>query len=332
MPWLERQGCTQDDARRNAADLEARLKQAEHDARRHLEEEIRKSPVLPAAEDELRREARAAFHGSDITGALFASAGKLASGTGSLATKRVTLTCPRSSFTAIGYADGAMASHGQRLDRQLAAMDLGQLTTAALQAGQERQVRREDTASAVHDAIAELSAAPPAATGQHLPAARTVVLIPDSWELKNDLEIAGTGHPDRLEAARRKVIGKLGLQDEGLISQIAGAIDGVPVIAVTVHVRDQEGWVLVIDLARFGELRRDTPADTLLVEPELVLLQPDDPLRVPGGGTAPGTSHVPGSQPGLLQVQATLSLPTDITVNDPSAIRVIKIRQAADTA
>jgi hypothetical protein len=157
------------------------------------------------------------------------------------------------------------------------------------------------------------------------------VLIPDSWGLKTDLEIAGTGHPDRLEAARRKIIRKLGLKDERLAAQIAGAIDGVPVIAVTVHAGDPEDRVLVIDLARFGELRRGTSADTVLLEPELVLLQPDDPLRVPNDGTAPETSPIPSSQPGLLQVQVTLSLSADITINDPSAVRVIRIGQAAQT-
>jgi hypothetical protein len=333
MPWLERQGCAQDDARRNAADLKARLRQAELDARRHLEEAIRKSPVLPAAEDELRRATREAFRSNDLTGALFTWAGNLAPGTGPVAVQRVTLTCPRSSFTAIGYGDGAMASHGHRLGRLLAAMALGQLTTVALQAGQERHVRREDIAAAVHDAIAEVSCAPSARTGQHVPAARTAVLIPDSWQLKASLEIAGTGHPDRLEAARSKVIRKLGLEDEDLASQIAGVIDGVPVIVVTFdYARDREGWVLVIELARFGELCRSTSAATLLAEPELVLSQPDDPLRVPSGGTAPVTTDVPSSQPSLLQVLITLSLPTDITVNHPSAIRVIRIAGCADTA
>ena len=122
---------------------------------------------------------------------------------------------------------------------------------------------------------------------------------------------------------------KFRVLDQGVAWQTARAIDGVPVIAVAVHARDQEGWAVVIDLARFGELSRGTSAGPAAVEPELALLQPDDPLREPSGGTAPGNSHDPSSQLGLMQVQVTLSLSADITVNDPSAIRVIRIVEAA---
>jgi hypothetical protein len=331
MSWLEWLGCAPDDACRNASDLKARLRKAEQDARCRLEEEIRKSPVLPGAEEELRREARAAFLASDITGALFTWAGKLASGTGPLAAHQVTLTCPRSSFTAIGYGDGTMASHGKRLGRQLASMALTQFTNVALQAGQELHVPREDVAAAVRDAIAGLSGAPPAGKGQHAQAVRTAVLIPDSWELKTDLGVTATGYRHGPEAARSNVIRKLSLQDEGVASQIAGAIDGVPVITAAVQTRDQEGWIVVIDLARFGELSRGTSAGSVIAEPELALLQPDDPLRVPGSGTAQQTSPGPGSQPALTQVQVRLRLSAGITVDDPSAIRVIRIAPAART-
>jgi hypothetical protein len=55
------------------------------------------------------------------------------------------------------------------------------------------------------------------------------------------------------------------------------SIDEVPIIAV----RALEGRVLVIDLARFGELGRGTLGSTHPAEPELTLLQPDDPSTRP---------------------------------------------------
>lgn len=177
MPWLERHGSTPEDARRNAGSLKTQLDLAQQDARRHLDEEIRTSPVLPEAEEELRRSTLAAFRGSDITGALFAWAGKLAPGTSSLAIQRVTLTCPRSTFTAIGYIDRVMDSHAQRLGYYLAASSLNQLVARAQQNANERDVRRENLAAAVRDAIAEVSGTP-AGEASNAPAARTVVLIP----------------------------------------------------------------------------------------------------------------------------------------------------------
>jgi hypothetical protein len=324
MPWLERHGSTPEDARRNAGSLKTQLNLAQQDARRHLDEEIRTSPVLPEAEKELRRSTLAAFRGSDITGALFAWAGKLAPGTSPLAIQRVTLTCPRSTFTAIGYIDGVMGSHAQRLGYYLAASSLNQLTDLARQNANERDVRREDLVAAVRDAIAEVSGTP-AGEASNAPAARTAVLIPDSWALKADLAIAATAHADLLEAARSDVIRNLDLQDKGLASRVVGAIDGAPVVEVTVNAPGQDNWVLVIDLTRFGELRRSTTDGTFLAEPTLELVQPDDPLRPSTGTAAPNASPALGQQPGLLEVQVILSLATDIETNDQSAVRVIRV-------
>lgn len=322
LPWLLRHGCTPDTADRNAAELRARLEQAGQDARRELEEEIRRSPIRPEATDELRRAALASFRESDITGTLFAWAERLVPGTG-LQPAEVTLTAPRSSFTAIGNGNGAMASHGRQIGRLLAAKALGQLMITASQAGEKRDVRRADIAAAVRDAIAEAPGTPSAGTGQHAPAARKAVFIPDiPYDLRNDLEITGAAQRDGLEAARSGVIRELGIKDECLASQVAGTIEGVPVIVVGAL----EGQVLVIDLAGFGELRRDTSAGTHPAEPGLTLLQPDDPLRPPSDGNAAEPGSASGDQLGLLQVQVTLSLPADITVNDPSAARVLRIR------
>jgi hypothetical protein len=169
MPWLLRYGCTQDTADRNAADLTARLEKAEQDARRELEEEIRKNPVRPAAEDELRQVARASFRESDITGTLFAWAGRLVPGTGGLQSAEVTLTAPRSSFTAIGNGDGAMVSHGRQIGHRLAAQAFSQMMITVSQGGEKRDVRRADIATAVRDAIADVSGTAPAGTGQYPP-------------------------------------------------------------------------------------------------------------------------------------------------------------------
>lgn len=87
-----------------------------------------------------------------------------------------------------------------------------------------------------------------------------------------------------------------------------------------------ESQILVIDLTRFGELRRDTSGSTHLAEPKLTLFQPDDPLRPPGGHTGAEPPRTSENELGLLQVQVTLSLSADIAVSDPSAARVVKIR------
>jgi len=320
LPWLLRYGCTPETAERNAADLTARLEQAQQNARRELEEEIRKSPVRPAAEDELRRVAQASFRESDITGTLFAWARRLVPGT-ALTPVEVTLVAPRSSLTAIGDGDGIMASYGRQLGRRLAARSLGELIITASRGGEKRDVRRADIAAAVRDAIAEVSGAPATGTGRHVPAARVAVFMPDSpYDLRNDLKITGAAQRGSLEDARSQMIRELGITDEGLTSQVAGAIDGVPVIVVGAL----EGRVVVIDLARFGELRRDTPGGARPARPELTLLQPDDPLRPPSG-TAADPARGTGNQLDLLQVQLALSLPADIAVSDPCATRVLVI-------
>ena len=80
----------------------------------------------------------------------------------------------------------------------------------------------------------------------------------------------------------------------------------------------------MIDLARFGELRRDTSGGTQPAEPELTLVQPNDPLRQ-SGGTAAEPARADGNRLDLQQVQVTLSLSADVTVDDASAARVLRI-------
>jgi len=320
LPWLLRYGCTPETADTNAADLVARLQRAEQDARRALEEEIRKSPVLPAAKEELCQAAMASFRESDVTGALFAWAEKMVSGTG-LQPDEVALRAPRSSFTAVGNDDGVMAAHGRQLGRRLAAHALSQLMITASETGEKRDVCRADIATAVRDAIADMTGTRSAKTRRHSPAGRTAVFIPDiPYDLRNDLGITGTAQRGGLEATRRR-LGELGIKDEVLASQVAGTIDRAPVIVVSAL----EDRLLVIDLVRFGELRRDTSGGTHPAEPELTLLEPTDPLR-PSADTLTEPAPASGNQLGLLEVQAMLSLPADIAVNDASAARVFRIQ------
>ena len=223
LPWLLRYGCTPETADNNAAHLVARLEQAEQDARRELEEKIRKSPVLPEAKEELRRAARASFHETDIAGALFAWAERLVSATG-LQSAEVSLIAPRSSFTAIGSGDGAMVAHGRQLGRRLAAQALGQLMITASQRGEKRDVRRADIAPAVRDAIAEMRGTPLAKTRQHSPAGRTAVFIPDiPYNLRSDIEITGTAQ--RGDPGSRPQPGVRGTRYQGRRPRLASRWD-----------------------------------------------------------------------------------------------------------
>jgi hypothetical protein len=325
LPWLLRHGCTRDTAAGNASDLKRRLEEAVQKATRELEEKIRKSPVRHQAADEVRQAALTAFRERDITGALFDRVGKTVAGAEPRPTQLV-FNAPRSDFTTVENGEWALESHGRRLGSGLAALALEQLMHVAAQAGEQRTVRREDVAIAVRSAILELSDGPTAGTGQSPPATRIVALIPDlSYVDKNGLQIERDSQGDGLAAASSKVIQELGISDEGLAAQVAGTIDGIPVIETIV--RDKR--VVIIDLARFGKLRRGRPSGTAPAEPELRLFEPDDPLRPPDASTSTEPALAGSNQPNLLEVQISLSLEAGITVDDPSAVRVVGIEGPA---
>lgn len=216
----------------------------------------------------------------------------------------------------LGDSNEMARYYGQRLGSYLAWKALGQLLLAVSQAGEKVTVRPDDVSAAVRDAIKQLSSGVPSGPRQHASASRTVVFIPDiPYGLRDDLRTTRALGPD----ARSLVARQLGLYDDGLISQITGTVEGVPVFVTSAL----EGRVLVVDLERFGNLLRPAPGGTQSPDPELCLLEPADPLR-PSTGQAPGASPTAGAQIKPLEVQLILSLPTEIEVKEPAAARVIK--------
>ena len=115
-------------------------------------------------------------------------------------------------------------------------------------------------------------------------------------------------------------MGQFGIEEEGLAAQVTGTIEGTLVIETSLRDRN----VVAVDLARFGELRRNAPDGTRPAEPEFALHQTPDLLRPTGDG-AP--APVFGSPPNLLQVQISLSMTVGIKVDDPSAVCVIRLGQ-----
>ena len=182
-----------------------------------------------------------------------------------------------------------------------------------------RAVRLEDAAGAVREAIGGLLASP-TGTGRRPAARRAVVLIPGlAYADRDALQIERAGHNGRLAAAASRALRQFGLDGEGLAAQVPGIIDGTPVIETGIGQRS----IVVIDLARFGVLRRGAPGGASPPEPELALYEASDPLR-PDPGDAP--APVVGDPPGPLQVQVSLSLLSGIDVKDPAAVRVIRLK------
>jgi hypothetical protein len=178
-------------------------------------------------------------------------------------------------------------------------------------------VRREDVGAAVRDAITRLSAR----TGEHTAGNRTVMFIPDlPYTLRNDLGVTASQSRDGRSGAHDPVARRLGLNDS-LGSRIAGTIEDVPVF-LTGSLQEQ---VLVIDLARFADLRRDTPGSAGSPDPELMLQEPVDPLRSLTGSGNAESDLVGGSLLDLLQVRLILSLATNIEVDEAAAVRIIRI-------
>lgn len=180
------------------------------------------------------------------------------------------------------------------------------------QAGEKVTVSPDDLGAAVSDAVALVPPGASPEAGRPAPASRTVVFIPDSpYGLRNDLPIDKALGPDARSLAARR----LGLHDDSIASQVTGTIEGAPVFATSAL----EGRVLVVDLARFGDLVRPAAQGIRDSEPELDFLEPPDQLRPPAGPAPAGETQV-----GPLQVQLVLRLPTEVEVKDASAARVIK--------
>lgn len=154
-------------------------------------------------------------------------------------------------------------------------------------------------------------------------ATKTVVFIPDiPYALRRDLGLEGGPGPGSPPAAHGQAIRELGIEDDNdLARHIAGTVDGALIIKASAL----EGQVLVISLALFGVLRRAAPDGTRAAEPDLNLTEPADPLRPPAAYGATGSAPAGGSQPDLLQVLVTLSVPVDIEVDNATAARVIKM-------
>jgi hypothetical protein len=319
QPWLERHGCAEPAAARNADELIAWIEAAQADAQRELQERIRQSPLRPGAEPELRRAAQAAFSDTDLTGTLFTWAGKLVADPG-LPTLEVSIELPRSMFTSPAENEQVMVMPGQRLGRQLALTSLEKLITEAVQAGIRLDVDRAGLAATTRAAITALSGVASAQNGQ-LPQARIAVLVPDiPYDIRRDLGITAARDPGQ-EDAWRQAVNDLALTSESLAALVAGTFEDAPVIVTGIL----DSHVVVIDLARFGELHREARGSQLSA-PELTLIEPADPLRPVGSVTAPlGPAGNVGTSD-LLQVTVKLSLPTKITINDTSAVKVLKIR------
>jgi hypothetical protein len=62
-----------------------------------------------------------------------------------------------------------MVSHGRQIGHRLAAQAFSQMMITVSQGGEKRDVRRADIATAVRDAIADVSGTAPAGTGQYPP-------------------------------------------------------------------------------------------------------------------------------------------------------------------
>jgi hypothetical protein len=317
--WLRRNGCLPDTAAAHAGDLKARLGQVIERSRREEDEDIRQSPIRDAAVDEARQAARAAFHEHDIAGALFTWAGRTASPDGQQPVT-ATLNASRRDFTDLRYDDAFPSSHGQRLGRVLGVRVLGELLRIASMQGEKRTVHEDAAVAAVRETITQLSASPSALDGQEAPAAKTVVFIPDTlYSLIYDLGQGGS-RKDVPAAGISQAIQELGVENDALASQVDLIVGGALVIRASALTRQ----ALVINLDRFGRLRRAAPGGTSTAEPDLAVT-PIAQIAPSHPGPATGSAPAAGSRPDPPRVLVTLSIPDGIAIEDASAARVIKI-------
>jgi len=319
--WLRRHDCPPATATRNARSLQERLAQSAKDAGDERDREIRTSPVRADVTGKVSQLARAVFRQRDITGVLFARAGKTVLGGDGLFPLTMAINTGRSHFTADEDPEWAIDSLGRQLGAGLAALSLQLLALTAARDAQARPARPADAAAAIREAIAEASGGHLAGPGGGAGSSRTVVLIPDlDYTDRNALQIERSTQNGSLTAATKRAMGQFGIEEEGLAAQVTGTIEGTLVIETSLRDRN----VVAVDLARFGELRRNAPDGTRPAGPEFALHQTPDSLRPTGDG-AP--APVFGSPPNLLQVQISLSMTVGIKVDDPSAVRVIRLGQ-----
>lgn len=317
--WLARHGCPPDEVARNADTLKERLSKSAEAAEADLELEIRASPVRADTLDKTARLARAAFRERDIVGALFVQAGKTAEEGEGLHPITVAFNADRRWFTSTDDAGWDVGALGSRMGAALAVRSLQLLHLITARDAEGRAVRLEDAAGAVREAIVSVSTSP-AGTRRRPAVGRAVVLIPGlAYADRQALQIERAGQNGRLATAASRALRQFGLGGEGLAAQVSGIIDGTPVIETGIRQKS----IVVIDLARFGVLRRGTPGGASPPEPELALYEVSDPLR-PDSGDAP--APVVGDPPGPLQVQVSLSLLSGIDVKDPAAVRIIKLK------
>jgi hypothetical protein len=250
--WLLRHGCTPEDAASNAIALKDRIDAAMRTAQHELEEEIRAAPVRQQALTEVQQAGLVAFREQDTAARIFAWANRLVFKTG---TQSVTAALNASRRDLIGDSNGMTTYYGQRLGSYLAWKALAQLLLAVSHAGEKVTVSPDDISAAVREAITQLSSGIPSGARQHAPEDRTVVFIPNiPYGLRNDIQITKALGPD----ARSLLARQLGLYEDSLATQIAGTVDGVPILVTSAI----EGRVLAVDLGRFGDLLRQAPGGT----------------------------------------------------------------------
>ena len=339
--WLQRYGISEEVARRRGADLKDRLTAAARSARHDQEEKIRTSPILPAAVDKLRTEARAAFHAADITSKLLSWAGNPPSTTSRRQVSGVCLfasaSAPRSIF--IGEDDSDLAAIGGWLGGTIAQALLGYLLIRALECTEARSISPADSAVKVRDAIAEIRDRPP--TGKAHPSAKIVIIIPDvPYDLRKDIGVTGTDadawRSEDQRREREQIAEELGLTGSSLALQLAGSIDGVPVIKTRVSVKR----IVILDMARLGKLYLAADDKAAPAEPGLVLIGPvqagtaatvtrgsgtsQNSPSAAGVNTDPGDS-VPAEQnhDDTLQVKMRSWLPLEFSTSDPAASRTL---------
>jgi hypothetical protein len=339
LPWLMRYGVSEETVRQRGCELRDLVTAAAQAERHERDEEIRTSPILPAAIREAEAELRPAFHAADITSRLLSWAGILpAAGSRQTASRQnvtINASAPRHYF----ISGGNPAGIGEWLGPQLAQALLQHVLTTAASQSATRPITPADGTVKVREAIAEVRGnghpgEPPA------DAAKVVVIIPDHpYDLRKDLRVtattadAWTSDGNRLE--RESLIARLGLADSpALALQVAGLIDDVPVIRTRAITRQ----IAILNLAKVRNLPPVTSTGEAPGEPRLTLIPPDQALSTGGPPSADGTRQL--SPPGAagehqplatstrpdadpLQVGLRAWVPADIIATEPATARVL---------
>ena len=281
--WLRQHGCPSPDA----ASVETQLRDAVLSAEAERKRAILTSHVRTDLQREITALARTVFSEDDVVGVLFTRAGRASAANQGLHPVTMAINAERAIFTGAGDARWAVDSLGRKLGTGLAALFLQYVSLKAADGAVARPVPRDQAASAVREAIADLSQRP----GRHSPTAQIAVLAPD------------LRYPDRtalqIEPADASILRQLGLEPPGLARQVLGIIGGAPVIETSL--RDRK--ITVVDLSRLGDLRRVPADDSGRAVPDFALHEAQDQGN-PVGNDTPGLIADP--PPGPLQVQISL--------------------------